>query len=69
MVHVAWVSIVLELSYVQLEADMVAFKNCSSPKSTNDHITDGAHKLVFVMCSGDTHDISATDIVLSEWSL
>ena len=42
---------------VQLEADMVVFKNCDSPKSSDDQVTDGAHKLVFAMCSGETHSL------------
>jgi hypothetical protein len=42
---------------VQLEADMVVFKNCDSPKSSDDQVTHGAHKLVFAMCSGETHSL------------
>jgi hypothetical protein len=37
---------------VQLEADIVVFKNCDSPKSSNE-------QLVFVMCSVGTQEVSA----------
>jgi hypothetical protein len=43
---------------VQLESDMVVCQNC------DDHVSDGAHKLVFVVCSGDTQEVSASDVVL-----
>ncbi len=43
---------------------MVVCKNCDSPKSSDDPVTDGAHKLVFVMCSADTPELSAQGIVL-----
>jgi hypothetical protein len=42
---------------VQLESDMVVCQNCDSPRSSDKQVTDGALKLVFVMCSADTQDI------------
>ncbi len=49
---------------VQLESDMVVCQNCDSPRSSDDQVSDGAHKLVFVMHSGDTQELSDSDVVL-----
>jgi hypothetical protein len=35
-------------TYVQLESDMVVFQNCDPPRSSNEQVTDGAHKLLCV---------------------
>jgi hypothetical protein len=49
---------------VQLEDNMVVCKNCDSPKSSNDQVTDDSHKLVFVMCSADAQEVSTSEVVL-----
>jgi hypothetical protein len=49
---------------VQLESDMVICQNCNPPRSSEDQVSDGAHKLVFVMHSGDAQEVSASDVVL-----
>jgi hypothetical protein len=48
----------------QLESDMVVCQNCDSPRSSDDQVSDAAHKLVIVMHSGDAQEISASDVVL-----
>jgi hypothetical protein len=43
---------------------MVICENCDSPRSSDDQVSDGAYKLVFVMCSGDAQEVSVSDVVL-----
>jgi hypothetical protein len=49
---------------VQLKSDTMICQNCNSPRSSDDQVSDGAHKLVFVMLSGDAQEVSASDVVL-----
>jgi hypothetical protein len=46
---------------VKLESDMAVCQNCGSPRSSDDQVSDGAHKLVFMMPSGDTKEVYVSD--------
>jgi hypothetical protein len=43
---------------------MVICQNYNSPRSSDNQVSNGAHKLVFVMHSGDAQEVSASDIFL-----
>jgi hypothetical protein len=47
-----------------LESDKVICQNCDSPRLSEEKVSDGAHKLVFVMHSGDAQEVSTSDVVL-----
>jgi hypothetical protein len=43
---------------------MVVCQNYDPPRSTDEQVTDGAQKLVFVICNGDKQEVSASEVVL-----
>jgi hypothetical protein len=47
----------------QLVSDM-ALCHYGDPRASDDQVTDGVHKLVFVMCSGDPEQVLVSEILL-----